>query len=420
MTTPPFFTTWVILEPGQTARSHKHQEHEAFVITRGRGRMRVDDETREVTAGDVVFIQPWSTHELTNLDDQGELHFIDLCWEKMEEAVEINDEVLSTAAPGAAGSRALITAASPEVLKAAGIHGRYLAQRGVETSVVEASAERAEEIVERWLESGVVTAAQDGFSLSLAPLQDALKEGLAETRMSARLRARCEGALADGGDLTVSRQQFERAAACLATAEDLGEAGWTVFFDAGDALAYGVLLPALCLAAGSDGPKPSALVDLEGIEVPEAVSTDTAEWDAWFDGLRQRVSDGFDGSLPSTGAWTDGQQRFFHTLTRLNREVGEAYAPGAYSPARVRRALDELVDKARDFSADESHWRELPSRFEEWRTTVALEALAAKTLARLAAPLAPEFAGRLWSGLGFDAEPAWEDVLVFVPGGQKI
>ncbi len=389
------------------------------MITRGRGRMRVDDETREVTAGDVVFIQPWSTHELTNLDDQGELHFIDLCWEKMEEAVALNEEVLSTAASNVEVSRALITVASPSVAGDAGVHSRYLAQRGVETSVADAAAERAREIVERLLDGGVVVSAQDGVSLPLEGLRDALKARLAETRMSARLRASCEGALSDGSDLNVSRQDLEQAAACLATAENLGEASWTVFFDAGDALAYGVLLPGLCLATGSEGP--AALVDVgPGTQEPDAESTDTAAGFAWFDDFRQRVSADFDGSLPSTGAWTDGQQRFFHTLTRLNREVAEAYEPGAYSPSRVRRALDELILKAREFTADESHWRELPTRFEEWRTTVALEALAAKTLARLAAPLVPEFAQQLWSGLGFDTEPGWEDVLVFVPGGHKI
>lgn len=102
-TAAPFAATWCVVEPGKVARAHEHHEHEVFVIMSGRGLMRVDDETTEVGPGDVIFIPAWGVHELTNLDAEEDLCFLDLCWEKMDEAVDRNPS--STAGPAGERSR---------------------------------------------------------------------------------------------------------------------------------------------------------------------------------------------------------------------------------------------------------------------------------------------------------------------------
>ncbi|HVF57675.1 MAG TPA: cupin domain-containing protein [Pyrinomonadaceae bacterium] len=56
-----------ILPPGATVGRHHHLEtEEIYYILGGRGRMTVGDETREVSAGDAVFIPRGSTHTLEN------------------------------------------------------------------------------------------------------------------------------------------------------------------------------------------------------------------------------------------------------------------------------------------------------------------------------------------------------------------
>ncbi|HEY0545421.1 MAG TPA: cupin domain-containing protein [Pyrinomonadaceae bacterium] len=56
-----------ILPAGATVGRHHHLEtEEIYYILRGKGRMIVGDETREVEAGDAVFIPRGHTHTLEN------------------------------------------------------------------------------------------------------------------------------------------------------------------------------------------------------------------------------------------------------------------------------------------------------------------------------------------------------------------
>jgi methionyl-tRNA synthetase len=143
-------------------------------------------------------------------------------------------------------------------------------------------------------------------------------------------------------------------------------------------------------------------------------------WEPWLRELGARVAEEFDGALPGTGAWSADQQRFFDRLVELSAEVAAAYEAETFSPQRAVRLLSELVRLARRFAAAESHWRGLPGRFEERRTAVALEAMAAKVLALGAAPLMPGFAGRLWRALGYDRPMRWEEVPEPVPSGRDL
>ena len=53
--------------PGGETEEHYHRTtEELYLFTAGRGRLRLDDETSEVTAGDCVVIPPGTPHKLWN------------------------------------------------------------------------------------------------------------------------------------------------------------------------------------------------------------------------------------------------------------------------------------------------------------------------------------------------------------------
>lgn len=157
-------------------------------------------------------------------------------------------------------------------------------------------------------------------------------------------------------------------------------------------------------------------------ELQRTVQRELVEgWDAWLRDLGETLHTEFDARVPGTGAWTGDHQRFYGELERLTAEAAAGYEAASFSPQRAARALGELVRRTRRFAWAQRSWAGLTSRFEERRTAVALEVLAAKTLALLAAPLMPDFAARLWRDLGFEGRAMrWEWQPEPVPGGQRV
>lgn len=153
-------------------------------------------------------------------------------------------------------------------------------------------------------------------------------------------------------------------------------------------------------------------------------------WEGWLQGLGRRVEELHDGELPATGDWTPEHRRFFRRLERLLLEGGEAYEPWSFSPQRATRVMTEIVREARRFGRGELHWdRSADTRSQERRTSLALQALAAKVLALVAAPVMPETAARIWRALGLDGgadqdrgpRPGdWEQALEWVPAGSDV
>ncbi|HEX6901436.1 MAG TPA: class I tRNA ligase family protein [Thermoanaerobaculia bacterium] len=155
----------------------------------------------------------------------------------------------------------------------------------------------------------------------------------------------------------------------------------------------------------------------------ETCDRELGAWEDWLSGLWQRVGRDFGGKVPSTGDWTEEHRRFFNRLEELSAEAAAAYEARTFSPQRAARVLCELVREARRFGRAQESWRRVPARGEERRTAAALELLAAKTLATLAAPILPELAARLWRDLGFKTEIGehrWEERPSWVPSGQML
>ncbi len=133
-------------------------------------------------------------------------------------------------------------------------------------------------------------------------------------------------------------------------------------------------------------------------------------WQSWLQNLQSKVSAEVAGPVPTIRTWTDSQRRFYETLQEFIVDAAAAYEAKTFSPQRATRILCELARTAEDFGTAEDV---NPCR-EERRTAVALELTAAKSLALLSAPIMPDFATRLWKGLGESTallRGSWKDLI---------
>ncbi len=342
----------------------------------------------------------------------------------------------------------------------------------------------------------------------LAPHAERLRELYRHVEMPTRLRAFCQevisGELPDfpvtqpghwGLEVPLAGHEDERIyvwfeiaprylgyARALASDDGDGEAGWELWWKAGDSRVvqffgfdnvfyYTVLIPAVLAAYAPDVRLPEAFVSNEfyrldgkkfstsrnhrilGRELlaeaprdavrfylaytcPERQETNfTREqfrktcrrelvegWQAWLLELGSRVAAGSRGEAPATGDWTGEHRRFYERLRTLMGEIGEAYEAAGFSPQRATRLLGELAREARRFGQGESHWsRAASTHGEERRTALALELLAAKLLGLAAAPVTPALAESIWRALGFGRGPAsgdWQRAFDWMPAGQ--
>ncbi len=62
--------TWVDVSPGGEQPPHSHAPQQVYVITRGSGRIKVGNDEREVTTGQMVFIPPNTEHGIVNTGDE--------------------------------------------------------------------------------------------------------------------------------------------------------------------------------------------------------------------------------------------------------------------------------------------------------------------------------------------------------------
>jgi mannose-6-phosphate isomerase-like protein (cupin superfamily) len=74
------------LAPGQQTTPHYHsQTEEIYYLLTGSGLMRIDDEERQVSAGDAIAIQPGAIHTITNTGTET-LKFLCCCAPAYEHA----------------------------------------------------------------------------------------------------------------------------------------------------------------------------------------------------------------------------------------------------------------------------------------------------------------------------------------------
>jgi mannose-6-phosphate isomerase-like protein (cupin superfamily) len=62
----PLAATWVTVDPGSRQVLHHHVSVQIYVIIQGGGLMHVGDETRQVSAGDLIYIPSDALHGIEN------------------------------------------------------------------------------------------------------------------------------------------------------------------------------------------------------------------------------------------------------------------------------------------------------------------------------------------------------------------
>ncbi len=146
-------------------------------------------------------------------------------------------------------------------------------------------------------------------------------------------------------------------------------------------------------------------------------------WGGWLAALQAKVSRGYDGAVPEAGAWSDNHRSYLERLQQTLVDIGRAYALESFSLQRITRLASELVRAARDFGKTEDAWAAVGSAKDERRTGIALELAAARALALTTAPVMPDFAQRLWEGLGYSdqvGDQSWQTLPEFVAPGNQV
>jgi mannose-6-phosphate isomerase-like protein (cupin superfamily) len=78
------------LVPGQVSLKHRLRASEVYYILKGRGQMHVDDESRAVEPGDVIYIPPQALQHIESLgpDELEFLCIVDPAWRPDDEVIE--------------------------------------------------------------------------------------------------------------------------------------------------------------------------------------------------------------------------------------------------------------------------------------------------------------------------------------------
>lgn len=143
-------------------------------------------------------------------------------------------------------------------------------------------------------------------------------------------------------------------------------------------------------------------------------------WQVWLHQLGAKLSTEYGEAAPVAKKFTTAQQCIYWELKDFIRSAARAYDVQSFSPQRVTRILCELVRMIRRFSKEQDYLSGVGTLQEMRDTGVALELLAARILAQIAAPIMPCFSSRLWQNLGYETELLWEENADFIPYGQKI
>jgi mannose-6-phosphate isomerase-like protein (cupin superfamily) len=59
-----------VLPPGGTDAQRPHKEDELYYVVRGRARMRIAEEDRDVTAGSAIFVERNVEHRFHNIEEE--------------------------------------------------------------------------------------------------------------------------------------------------------------------------------------------------------------------------------------------------------------------------------------------------------------------------------------------------------------
>lgn len=65
------YLAYAMLQPGKSYEPHSHSDHEeVYFIISGQGKMRINEETRQIRDGDAIYIPLGATHSISNTGDE--------------------------------------------------------------------------------------------------------------------------------------------------------------------------------------------------------------------------------------------------------------------------------------------------------------------------------------------------------------
>lgn len=143
-------------------------------------------------------------------------------------------------------------------------------------------------------------------------------------------------------------------------------------------------------------------------------------WQGWLDRLLDKAGIVFGAKVPAPGAWAQEHRAFFERVSGLLEQAVTAYRPADFSPQRVCQLAGELVRETERFAASQTHYAGCAATHDLLRTGVALELLAAKTLALVMQPIMPAFSDRLWKIVEGDTPMCWSATPTFPSSGRVL
>jgi len=139
----------------------------------------------------------------------------------------------------------------------------------------------------------------------------------------------------------------------------------------------------------------------------------------WLDGYRE-LAKALGDVAPEPGAWTSAQIGFLKRLAETLDRCSDFLSIDQFSAQQYAVEIIELVKCASRFRHAMSHLAMAGAMKEELRTAQALDLMAAKVFATVAAPAMPGVTRRLARELGFDETPEYESMPLFVTGGTRL
>jgi len=127
-----------------------------------------------------------------------------------------------------------------------------------------------------------------------------------------------------------------------------------------------------------------------------------SSWRRWLSDLDAVVARSFGGCVPDLGLWLADHRAFLDELCGLHQSALAAYEHETFSPSRAVRCARELVHACGRFADGQRRLETIASLSAEWRTAVALQLAAARSLATIVAPVMPGFSANLRASLGCD------------------
>ncbi|MET7619234.1 cupin domain-containing protein [Streptomyces sp. NPDC005408] len=78
--TPPWNSTLCSIRPAESSTPHGHDTDETFIFVAGEGHVRVGEEERPITVGDVIYVPHGTNHIVTNTSESEPLTFVSIYW----------------------------------------------------------------------------------------------------------------------------------------------------------------------------------------------------------------------------------------------------------------------------------------------------------------------------------------------------